>query len=35
MLFQELDAIETAEWDIPLDYIATDKELIDCTGTNT
>lgn len=30
--FQELDAIETAEWDISLDYIATDKELIDCTG---
>ena len=30
--FQELDAITTAEWDISLDYIATDKELIDCTG---
>ena len=31
--FQELDAITTAEWDISLDYIATDKELIDCTGS--
>jgi 5-formyltetrahydrofolate cyclo-ligase len=30
--FQELDDIQTAEWDIKLDYIATDKELIDCTG---
>jgi 5-formyltetrahydrofolate cyclo-ligase len=30
--FQELDAIETADWDVPLDYIATDRELIDCTG---
>lgn len=30
--FQELDTIETAEWDISLDYIATDKTLIDCTG---
>ena len=30
--FQELDSIETAEWDISLDYVATDKELIDCTG---
>ncbi|QDE41049.1 5-formyltetrahydrofolate cyclo-ligase [Luteibacter pinisoli] len=30
--FQELPGIETAEWDIKLDYVATDKELIDCTG---
>jgi 5-formyltetrahydrofolate cyclo-ligase len=30
--FQELEAIETAEWDIALDYVATDRELIDCTG---
>jgi 5-formyltetrahydrofolate cyclo-ligase len=29
--FQELPGIETAEWDIKLDYIATEKELIDCT----
>ncbi|MDF4026810.1 5-formyltetrahydrofolate cyclo-ligase [Luteibacter sp. PPL201] len=30
--FQELDTIQTAEWDIPLDYVATEKELIDCSG---
>lgn len=29
--FQELDAIEAAEWDVPLDYVATENELIDCT----
>ncbi|HET6431178.1 5-formyltetrahydrofolate cyclo-ligase [Dyella sp.] len=28
--FQELDAIEPARWDVPLDFIATDRELIDC-----
>ena len=31
--FQELDTIQTAEWDISLDYVATDKGLIDCTGS--
>ncbi|PWK81858.1 5-formyltetrahydrofolate cyclo-ligase [Fulvimonas soli] len=28
--FQELPAIEAAAWDVPLDYVATDRELIDC-----
>jgi 5-formyltetrahydrofolate cyclo-ligase len=27
---QQLDAIEPAEWDVRLDYIATENELIDC-----
>jgi 5-formyltetrahydrofolate cyclo-ligase len=30
--FQELDAIAAEPWDVPLDYIATDRELIDCTA---
>jgi 5-formyltetrahydrofolate cyclo-ligase len=30
--FQEVDQIETADWDISLDYIATENELIDCTA---
>ncbi|WP_082190326.1 5-formyltetrahydrofolate cyclo-ligase [Frateuria defendens] len=29
--FQELEAIAEAPWDVRLDYIATDRELIDCT----
>ena len=28
--FQELPAIKPEAWDVPLDYIATDRELIDC-----
>ena len=32
--FQELDAIAAQPWDVPLDYIATDHELIDCTTTD-
>jgi len=28
--FQELAQIEAAAWDVRLDYIATDRELIDC-----
>ncbi|SFR91306.1 5-formyltetrahydrofolate cyclo-ligase [Dyella sp. OK004] len=28
--FQELPEIEAERWDVPLDYIATDQELIDC-----
>jgi 5-formyltetrahydrofolate cyclo-ligase len=28
---QEIDAIEPASWDVRLDYIATDRELVDCT----
>jgi 5-formyltetrahydrofolate cyclo-ligase len=30
--FQELPQIESASWDVPLDFIATDHELIDCTS---
>lgn len=29
--FQEVDALEAEPWDICLDYIATENELIDCT----
>ncbi|HET7300390.1 MAG TPA: 5-formyltetrahydrofolate cyclo-ligase [Oleiagrimonas sp.] len=29
--FQELDALDAEPWDIRLDYIATESELIDCT----
>lgn len=29
--FQELDALDVEAWDIRLDYIATENELIDCT----
>ena len=28
--FQELPAIEEAAWDVPLDFVATEHELIDC-----
>ena len=28
--FQELDTLAAEPWDVPLDYIATDRELIDC-----
>jgi len=28
---QEIDAIEPQSWDVRLDYIATDRELVDCT----
>lgn len=28
--FQELPAIKPEAWDVPLDYVATDRELIDC-----
>jgi len=28
--FQELASIDAEPWDVPLDYIATDRELIDC-----
>jgi 5-formyltetrahydrofolate cyclo-ligase len=31
--FQELDAIAAKPWDVRLDYIATDRELIDCNAT--
>jgi 5-formyltetrahydrofolate cyclo-ligase len=29
--FQELPQIEDAAWDVPLDFVATERELIDCT----
>ena len=29
--FQELPALERQAWDVPMDYIATERELIDCT----
>ncbi len=32
--FQELPAIAAQPWDIALDYVATDRELIDCTTAN-
>lgn len=31
--FQELPEIAAERWDVPLDYIATDQELIDCHAT--
>lgn len=31
--FQELPEIDAEHWDVPLDYIATDQELIDCHAT--
>lgn len=33
--FQELESIEPARWDVPLDFIATDRELIDCHASNS
>lgn len=31
---QEVDAIEAAAWDVHLDYVATENELIDCSATS-
>jgi 5-formyltetrahydrofolate cyclo-ligase len=31
--FQECEPVAAAPWDVRLDYIATERELIDCTGT--
>ena len=31
---QQVDAIESASWDVSLDYIATESELIDCWAEN-
>ncbi|WP_329741262.1 5-formyltetrahydrofolate cyclo-ligase [Dyella sp. A6] len=28
--FQQLEAIDAEPWDVPLDFVATDRELIDC-----
>jgi 5-formyltetrahydrofolate cyclo-ligase len=33
--FQELPALERQAWDVPMDYIATERELIDCTAPET
>lgn len=33
--FQEVDAVPNEPWDVPLDYIATDEELIACAPTVT
>ena len=32
---QELADIEPCEWDVPLDYVATERELVDCTTTES
>lgn len=32
--FQELGHIEQESWDVPLDFVATDRELIDCHAGN-
>lgn len=33
--FQELAEISSQDWDVPLDFIATERELIDCTAPQT
>lgn len=33
--FQEVPALATEAWDVRLDYVATERELIDCTQTAT
>jgi 5-formyltetrahydrofolate cyclo-ligase len=33
--FQEVEALAASEWDVALDFIATEKELIDCTPPET
>lgn len=30
--FQEIEAIEPAPWDVRLDFVCTERELIDCSG---
>lgn len=30
--FQQVDALPVESWDVPLDYVATDRGLIDCTA---
>jgi 5-formyltetrahydrofolate cyclo-ligase len=32
--FQELPQIEAADWDVTLDFVATERELIDCSTTD-
>jgi 5-formyltetrahydrofolate cyclo-ligase len=31
--FQELPEIDEQDWDVPLDFVATERELIDCSRT--
>ena len=31
--FQELPEIDEQDWDVPLDFVATERELIDCNRT--
>jgi 5-formyltetrahydrofolate cyclo-ligase len=33
--FQELPQIDDAAWDVPLDFVATEQELIDCSQTES
>jgi 5-formyltetrahydrofolate cyclo-ligase len=33
--FQQVDAVPAEAWDVPLDYVATEEELIACTTTAT
>ncbi|HKR77180.1 MAG TPA: 5-formyltetrahydrofolate cyclo-ligase [Rhodanobacter sp.] len=30
--FQEVESLDAEPWDVPLDYVATDRELIDCSS---
>ena len=30
--FQEVATMTPNDWDVPMDFIATDRELIDCTS---
>jgi len=32
--FQELPEVDEEDWDVPLDFIATERELIDCSTTD-
>ena len=33
--FQQVESLPAEHWDVPLDYIATDRDLIDCTAQRT
>lgn len=33
--FQEVAAMTPRDWDVPMDFIATDRELIDCTSPSS
>jgi 5-formyltetrahydrofolate cyclo-ligase len=32
---QEIEPIEPQDWDVRLDYVATERELIDCTDAES